>query len=554
MVSTNSQPTNPRFASTSLRISLLIVVASVLAYHGAFLLGHGTDSFFDLRMYQTLPLSTVAANPVFNRYPMWGLFTYPLLLAMPLWLSHTVVIAAHTLAAVLFFFLLRAFKLNMIVAALGGLLYLLWPAHAESLFWLSGGMFVFGPLFLVAGALLYAHGRPLLALPLLIGSMCYSEGLLLPTLFVLAVIALLVRRRFWNGVGFGTVLVALYAGFQALRYAAASGRDFSPYGIGIDKAGFHFVEWSRMAFGLASSEDVAWMWARAFPSKDVGLLLPPLFLVLALAVALGLLLVLRWLGREATPPAAATMSIGLVTCVLGYLAAAFIFLLIAKNEMQARYTSVAVLAIAAGAALIFGGLASSRTRPLVALGMLVATLLVGWSFYKAWSNVWVNGYPSHLLNQVLVEDIRAARSQSGVGRILVIDDPRAVGNVFALGRDWGYQPAGTMFIDPALDVRNELTEEQVQRPDFGPGMIFSDQPCVFLGWRGGQRFITQRVLVAGKALVLNCATGTVEPPGDQPPTETVNLRRTSRENLSELLGTPIDPTTLSAQLRARLSE
>lgn len=547
--------TTPRSSlSPTLLLSLLIVGFGLLAYHGAFLLGHGTDSLFDLNMYRTLPLSTVAANPVYNRYPMWGLVTYPLLLAMPIWLGHTVVVAAHTLAAVLFFHLLRAFKLNNVIAVFGALLYLLWPAHSESLFWLSAGMFVFGPLFLVAGGLLYAHGRWLLAIPLLLGAMLYSEGLLLPTLFLVAVIALLVRRQFWRGVGVGSVLVALYAGFQVLRYLAASGRDFAPYGFGFSKSLFHFGEWSRMAFGLASSEDVAWMWARAYPSKDVGLLLPTPFLALALVFALAGLLGLRWLARDATPLTMQALPVGLIACMLGYFASAAIFLLIVKNDMQARYTSVAVLAIAAGLALICGGLASSRARPLAALGVTLATLLVGWSLYRAWSNVWVNGYPSQLLTQVLLTDIRAAHDQTGVNRILVIDDPRSVGNVFAFGRDWGYNPAAQMFVAPQLDVRNELAFDQVQRPEFGPGMVFSDSPCVFLGWRGGQRFITQRVAVAGKNLVLDCAAGTVEPPGDQPPAETYYFRRPSSENLTELLGTPIDPATLAERLRARVGE
>ncbi|MBC8160630.1 MAG: hypothetical protein H7Z42_05355 [Roseiflexaceae bacterium] len=550
-----------RSALPALVLPLVIIATAVLAYHGVFLLGHGTDSPWDQEMYRTLPLSTVAANPVYNRYPLWGLVVYPLVLAMPLWAAHTVVIAAHTLAAVLFFALLRAWRLPDITAALAAITYLLWPAHAESLFWLSGGMFAFGALFLVAGALAYAHGRPLLAVPLLFGAMLFSEGLFFPTLLMVLVL-LVHRRRIVEGISVGGTLVALYALFQAVRYTAAGGRDFSPYGFSLERAGGHFREWSRMAFGLASSQDVAWMWMRAAPSQDSGLLLPPLYLALALGFALGLTLLLLRGGRPANPLPLPLFASGMVICLAWFVASALIFLVVSRNDMQARYTTVAALAIAAALALLVSPLLLQRSRALMLAGTLAATLLIGYPLYRAWSNVWVNGVPAHLLNQALIADMRAAAAQHPGKPIFVIDDPRAVGNAFALGREWGYVPTARQFVGPDVEANNEVAEGARQRADFGPGMLFSSRPCVFLGWRDGQRFISQRVLANATSLVMNCATGVVEQVGPTPPKDVFYFQNPSRYNLATMLGLPLetfidpvaDPFDLNKRLRSRTTQ
>ena len=544
-------PTNERSPAVW-PMAALIVLLAIVAYHGVVLLGHGTDSVFDQEMYRRLSLATVAADPVYNRYPMWGLVVYPLMLAGPLWLGHVLPVVAHTLAAALFFFLLREFRLNNLVALIAACLYLLWPSNYETLLWLSGGMFTFGALFLVAGALVYARGRAVSGALLLFAGMLFSEGLFLPTLFLVAVIALVLRKKPIEGGVLGAVLVALYGLFQVLRYTTAAGRDFTPYGIGFAKAIPQFREWLWMAFGLTSSQDVAWMWERAFPTKDVGLLLPTPFLVGALVVGLGVVLLARRLAGPVVPPNRVAVLLGLSLAVLGFVSAGALFALIVNNAIQARYTTVGALALAAGLGIGLGALASNRSRPLAIVGIALATLLLGNGLFRAWSNVWVNGYPANLMNEVILEDIRATYEQTGVANIFVLDDASSVGNAYALGRPWGYAPAGRMYIGPDIDVRNDEMLVLVSRPDFAPGIRFSDAPCVFLTWQNGQREIAQQVRVAGKDAVLNCVTGVVDPLGEPAPMLTFYATNTGAHNLEQLRGAPVDPMTLNQQLLARL--
>ena len=522
--------------------ALLLVFASFMAYHGAVLLGYGTDNWSDLNMYTSLPLSRVAANPVYNRYPTWSLLVYPILLWSPMWLAHLLVVAAHTFAAWLLVVLLRWFTLDHVTATIAGLLFLLWPAHVEALFWIPGAMFIFTTLFALAGAYYLTQQCLVIGTVLMLLGLFSTEAIFFPALVLMAAIAWRARFNVQQTAGIFLTFVGVYAVFQVIRFTYSDGRDFTPYATGFLYVWPRALSWMLMSLGLASSSDVSWMWSLAGRAVDSGLLLPQFFLLLAGILVSGSAL---WLTRHfalvSTPLPWRKLLVGVGVTLLGYGSAFLIFLPLQGNAMQSRYTSIGVAYLVVLLALLLGRLCASKRRVVAATGVICTVALLSWASYRAWSNIWVNWYPARLLSDELLEDVRYAHKTTGSERIFLIDDPKAVGNAFAIGRDWGYIFAGRLVIEPRMIVTADMLVRQTTLPMFAAGNRFTDRPCVFVSWRSGKRIIASHAFEPNKQVVLNCETSFVEPlNGRAVPQLTIPGLSPGTVTLSNFLGIPTD--------------
>src|SRR5581483_6396463 len=492
---------------------LLTLLAALAAYHGVVRLGLGMDDYTSVEFYQNVPLSTMATWSVVNRFPAFSLAVLPFLLLLPLWLAHAIIIVVHTISGMLLINLLRWFGFSRLVSALAGIIFVIWPAHAEALLWISAAYVVFGVCSVLLGAVVLARKKWLSALLLFFLGTLFTEGLVLPALFLQLLILLRQHLRWSRVAAFPASHVSLYIAFQGVRKIISTGDGgLNRYPIGLKNLTRNASDLVSMSFGLSTSRDVAWMWNYATRRVDTVITLPGRFWLPALACGLVIAVMLYFIMRHGSEDIAKTGIHQVAVVLAGYVVALAIFLIITGNAMQTRYTytSVAFLAVLMSiSAHIFY---SDRRIPNQVTGFLLITALVGWSFYRTWSNVWSNWVPAKAVCERIINDAQQAWDETHSEKIFLVNEPKVVGSAFALSRDWAYDSAGRLYIHPSLRLSADELVNKVRESQFQAGSSFSDKPCTFLSWKEGRPVTAKKAFDPNRNLILNCEDGLAEKP------------------------------------------
>jgi hypothetical protein len=516
---------------------VLIIASALAVYFGVLWLGLSYDDFSNLESYRTHPMAGIARQLQFNRSPLFGLLVYPALLALPVGLAHALVIAAHTGAALMLRRVLMQLDLSDRTATLAGLVFLVWPAHAEVLYWLAASTQAFGMGLMLASTGMLLRGRRGLALFAGFLGTLFSEAILIPTFFLHGLSLVRRRQRALSSLAQLAALAVLYAGFQALRRALSYPGSIAQYEVGLTKVVPNVVQVLSMSMGLVSSRPVSWLWTGTARLFDVTLSAPWVTFVAALGLAL---LVVRSI---AALPAATLEGRRLVLAAgiagVGYLSSLVVFAVVVGNDMQNRYTYVPVLFLAALVGILLGEGQGSRVgRPLT---LAIAVGVVSASVYRDWSVIWANWYPARLVNDRVIADTRVAISQVNAKRVYIVNAPRVVGSGYTITQDWAYLSVGRLFVAPQIEMRGDYLFTEVKY-EIRPGVQFSDQPCVFVGWRGGRMEVTRRAYDHEHDVLLNCETGQIEqaPPDAASTVLTIRRDEPSRERLGQFpaLATP----------------
>lgn len=492
----------------------LIVAAGCIAFFGVAWLGLYYDDLSNIGIYRTQRYLDVVKDLRFNRFPLFALVLYPLmLLVLPVWASHLVVAAAHITAAVLLRSVLKGFGASERLAVSAGLLFLLAPAHGEVLYWIVASTVIFGVGFALASTVQLQRGRPLLACGLAFMGMLFSEAVILPIAALHFFVLLQQRIRLWRMVLHGVGLVVPYGVFLVVRflYSTPGVGKMTQYDTGLANASQNATDILMMATGLMSSRDINWFWNQAPLMANVGLLLSPGVLVPAVLLMGGIVWALSRLPGEAPRPRLLVM--GGVASLAGLATALAVFLVVTGNTMQPRYTYVPLLFLTTLAALLLAGLDRGRAPRAVWMAVMVGVL--GWSVYRSWSNVWGNWYPAKLVMERVLKDVETTARERQVKQVFVVNVPMLVGNAYVFMREWSYSAAGEQLFSEPLTLRD--IPDPLRYGQLKPGERFTDGACVFLGWRNGQREAAPRAYDPARKLVLDCATGLVEAPGETLP-------------------------------------
>lgn len=485
----------------------LVIAAAGVAFFGVPWLGIYYDDFGNIHAYNHQSLLEIARDTHFNRFPLFTLAVYPLMLKMPAGLAHVLIAAVHTLAALLLRSVLRGFGYSERVAVGAALLFLLAPAHTEALHWVVASTMVFGVALMLASTVGLMRGRPVLALALGLAGMLFSEAIILPAAALHGLVLLHRRTRLLRvGLHLGA-LGASYVAFQLIRRLVSYPGSMAQYPVGLSSAARNARDLLFMATGLSSSRDINWIWSMQPFGPNVGLLLPLVLLLPALLLMAGAVYVMSRLPGEPLHPR--ELSLGLGGAGAGFVSALAIFLLITGNTMQPRYTYVPLVFLAPLAALLLATL--DRHRAPRALWAVLLVGLLGGSLYRTWSHVWSNWYPARLVVDRVHQDLEAMAKESDIQEIYVVNAPRVVGNAYALMREWAYIGMSQNLLSRRVWVE-DFPKRYREAPEQKVGLRFTDSPCVFMGWRGGQRVVETRAFDSTRDLVLDCTTGLVEAP------------------------------------------
>jgi hypothetical protein len=491
----------------------LIVAVACVTFFGVAWLGLYYDDLSNIAFYRTQRYINAVRDLRYNRFPLFALGLYPLMLMMPVAVAHLLVAAAHTTAAVLLRSVLRGFGGSERLSVSAALLFLVAPAHHEALCWVVASTVIFGVCFLLASTLQLMRGRPSRACALAFVGMLFTEAVILPAAalhgFVLLQQGARLPRRVRHMVG----LALPYGAFLAVRYLFSNPGvgSLTQYTTGLSSAGQNATDLLLMATGLLTSRDINWLWSQAPLLANVGRLLAPWVLVPAVALMAGAVHVLSRLPGE--PPRPRPLLLGVAGSLVGLVAALGVFLVVTGNTMQPRYTYVPLLFLAPLAALLLAVLDRGRAPRAAWLAVMVGVL--GWSVYRDWSHVWANWYPARRVIERVLRDVEATAREQQVRRVFVVNAPRLVGNAYVFMREWSYSAAGKHLLTRPVELRDY--PDVVRRRNLKPGERFVNGRCVFLGWRHGQPQVGSRAYSAERGLVFDCETGRVAAPTGELP-------------------------------------
>lgn len=493
----------------------LVITAGLVAFLSVAWLGIYYDDFGNIHAYNTQSLAGIARDTHFNRFPLFTLVVYPLLLKMPAGLAHLLIATAHTGVALLLRAVLRGFGYSERVAVGAALLFLLAPAHTEAIHWVVASTIVFGTCVMLASTLALMRGRPVLAVVLALGGMLFSEAIILPSA-VLHGLVLLHRRTHLLRTGLHLVAMgASYVAFQLIRFLVSMPGRMAQYEVGLSSAAHNLGDLLIMATGLVSSRDVNWFWNQQPFGVDVGLRLPLAVLLPAMLLMGGAVYVMSRLPGEPLRPRG--LYLGLAGTGTGLFAALAVYLLITGNPMQPRYTYVPLVFLVPLLTLVLTMLDRGQVSRAVWMGVMVCML--GWSLYRAWSHVWSNWYPARLVVDRVQKDLDTLARESDVKEFYVVNAPRLVGNAYALMAEWAFVGMGQHLLSRKVWVEDYPRHYRNAPEHKKSGMRFTEKPCLFVGWKNGQRVVETRAFDPSRKLVLDCKTGLVEEPGEGAPPE-----------------------------------
>ncbi len=482
----------------------VIVALGGLAFHMAPFLWLHFDDFSNVEVYQT-QWASLWHNTKYNRFPLFGLVFYPLLLALQAGLAHAVVVVVHVATSLMVRRALVASGIADRGATLAAALYLMTPAALEATFWLAASTLIFGAGFIAGGAVALLRGRTRLGLVALFLACLFSEGLLIPA----GGVAILASRR--RGSSYprallpGAAVVIAYVLFQLVRRLVSVRGSPLQYAVGVENLGTNLDLLLQMSVGAASSMDAAWYWSHGPHAAVVTRYLPAGWLVLAVGcAAAGCWVWSRFAsasGEGGPTDRASTLRVAL-GCALLALASLLLYLPIVGNSMQSRYAfpTGAFLSLSLGV----GAAAFSRQVPAWLRSGGLA-LLLGGMLFNVWSTGWRNWYPAGEVERRILQDAKQVAVESGAATVYLVNPPAAVGVGYSFIRDWATAPAGRQVI--GRDVL--LLVDAVWEPErLAPGATWPSHPCVFLKWTDGEA-TWGTVMDLGQGTWVDCETGEV---------------------------------------------
>ena len=490
--------------------SMLIIFTSILAYNGTLFLGLAMDDYFNREQYISYPLHIIAMRPEMSRFPIFSILVYPILLRLPLWLSHLLVIATHTTSALFFNRLLRWFNFSDIIALLASILFLTWPSIAEALFWLVASTIVFGTCFVLSGALLMTKRKYLLGSIVICTGLLFSEGLFFPSLYLVFLILLYQKCAYRTISQYVLLIGVLYAIFQFIRLLLTPHGSITQYQIGLDKARQNAVDLLAMSMNMASSYDILWIWSQEPQYKNITLFFDGKFLVLSTLISAGIIFFCFLLIKGYRDVYLRITWKSLLFIILGYLSTLVVFMVVSGNLMQTRYTYTGITYLSLIIALILNSFIYFRHKILKIMGLLCAILLLGWNFYSAWSSIWLNWYTADQVSIRIIADVRDVYKRTGMRHIILVNDPKGVGSAYAISRDWAYVSVGHLYIDPKLELTADSVPNLLSQSDLKFGQQFSQDQCIFLGWNDEHAIASKFARSPDSKFVLNCEHGTLE--------------------------------------------
>lgn len=145
----------------------------------------------------------------------------------------------------------------------------------------------------------------------------------------------------------------------------------------------------------------------------------------------------------------------------------------------------------------------------------------------------MNWYPARLVSNQIIADVGWVYSTTGVKRIILVNEPKVVGNGHAIAWDRSYGPVGKLYVSRDL----ELTAIDMVGPTARLGESFSNSRCIFLSWQNGQPVLRYQLVYEASRLVLDCSTGLAKAINDSN-TQNALLYRTEsgRERLQAFMG------------------
>jgi hypothetical protein len=506
--------------------TLLLIITACLVHNAILRAGWAMDDYLAFENIQLHPLLDRITWSGLNRFPFFSLFILPILLYLPPSLAHLIVISCHTISSILILQLLKFFRLPEPAPMISAIFFLIWPSHEEALFWLVASTIVFGLLISVSGILFITKHRFLPGVLAVSIGMSFSEGLVLPIAFLQAITLLYLKIPNRLRLAIMSTSLLVYGCFQLIRKIVSRDNKILQYSINLDiNLAINNTErliW--MAFGQASSQDVAWVWSYSI-GTDVTRMLPPYFWLVALILSsfLSIFIIVKY-NRVIYIQSWTTM---ISIAVVGFLSSMVVFMIVSGNAMQTRYTYTGVAYLSVALGLFISFLLQKRQTTFIILGLGISILLGSWGIYRTWSVGWANWYPATKVSHRIINDIRNTYRETQTKKIFLLNEPKSVGSAYALTRDWAYRSVGHQ-IDPGLDVSADDLTNKILKPSFKVGSRFSEQPCVFLGWVDGHRVVSREATFSPKHVVLDCTTGIAMPNDPQPEPLTIDLQSTSQ--------------------------
>jgi hypothetical protein len=523
---------------------ILNCMLGFIALSASMFAGLGLDDFSNLLIYRTTPIVNIVANPMYNRFPAFGFMFLPTLLSMPLMAAHLLVSMVHVINGCLVILILRKFEFNYSVAVLSGMLFTVAPASIEPVMWLSASTVVFGLLFLLSGALIFMKtNHKFVGLVIFALSVTFSEGFLIPGQYFLLCLVLYAYKK----ISFKSVLYFSYPAvffllMQLVRYSINTGGQLTQYKTGLDFNTFkqNFTHLVQLSIGLRSSGDTSWLWDYLATSNST------LFLPLALILpALGVTGAITYflIKQQASPLSSLKdFCTWVLLSLAGYLSAFTTFLIVTGNAMQARYTYSALPFLATFVALLV--LAPFTLKPLTlhkSLKSFSFVIIIGmltFNLYYSWSNMY-DFYIANNINKKFIDAFQKIQADYDIQTLYVVNDTKVVGNAFTLARDWAYNAAGILYVDPDLAITSDSLIDTLNKTDLVSSQTFTQKNCLFMTWHEGELLVDTTALWYDEQTVLDCKMGTVVKLGSNPP-PAIQFQRypTSKHLITQMPNSP----------------
>lgn len=488
---------------------LLLSLTALVAYWGVWQLGLTTDDYWHTAQYTYQNPGTLLGLVEYNRAPLTLLLLYPALLALPLWLSHILVIAFQVIVSWLLVTLLQRLGLSHPIALATGLLFLVWNSQIETLFWLTTcGSVVSVGFYLGALHHILSHRYWPSVVCMCLGFLNYSEANILPALLFYFLLLHFKSVSWKKQMLYLGAAVIFYGLFQVARRVLTVEKDISGYKVGIGNLQSNLRQFILQQTTLASSYDLN----PGQPDSGMvytGLLLDYLWLFPAFILA-GLVTWLIFRPSkiiiQATPVPSLELprlSVWFWVSLLGWGASVLVFLVITNNGMQTRYTYTPTLFLSLLVVLTLYWLSHQiRSRWLIFIGLVG---LIGWSFFLNWSSIQRNWIPARVANEKMLSDIKSAVSQNGINHVYIVNSVSYVGNAYTMANIiTGLRSAGILALGQDSNLVN--LDDLLWSPP-APGTIFDQNACLFIGWDDGKPLTASQVAVPAANLLLDCSGG-----------------------------------------------
>lgn len=494
-----------KFSSTPQGI---LIAASIITYFGAAWLGLYIDDYSNLHGFITNGVPYYIDKPTFNRFPAFAFIVYPILLYLPLAISHIIIVVFHVLNCFLILSILEKMNIPKRYSFIVSALFLVWPIHYEALFWPVASTIVFGSSFMLFGTHLCIQRKYSSGILSIMISLLFSEGLFLPSIYLIATTLLFCREPRWK-LTFLSIPVIFYSVFQFARNYVNQGERTTQYVPGLEAVPKNIFDLLVMTFTLGGSRDLSWLWDYGYEPVDVTQLLNPWFILVATLVA-GIV------ARRADQFSASIddkknvlSRYHYLVSFVGIVVSMSIYSLVSSNLMQPRYVYLSSLFFLVFVSFCLFWL--EKKRRWQGFTNIIFISLLTMSIYRGWSNIWVNWYPAKVVSELIIDDVRIIYEQTGITQIILVDEPRSVGNAYTMSHDWAYDAAGRMYVDPDVRIQSDAlhSRQLFAYTELQEGQEFASTPCIFVSWRNKNLIASYEAVSWNNRWVFDCRTGKV---------------------------------------------